>query len=362
MNINKLQLITIFLFMAGFFCPGIISAQQIEVVHEVNWLTFEQIKTLNKENPRPVVVFFYSAGNDSSKLMLQNALSRKEICAYMNGKFYAVKFDVSSKAEVNFLDDKTYKKDPTKSYHDLSTVLLGDKPKVPAMIFYDENNSGFKFSGYKNQYDLLCMLVYFGENIEKTTRYEVWAPAYFRTFPPNQASNRISLAINWMPLTEALKMNQENPKGIFITWYVKTNAASSVMLVNAFTHSRVARFMNENFYCVRLDAQTTDTLKWDKLYYNKDGKYHFHELATLLMKGQMQFPSIFFFDKQNKLILSENLYLSPEAFYLLANYVKSDAYKTQKFADFMKTFKFDWDDIVPREHPNVENKKMENEK
>lgn len=356
MKINRLISITLLLSVVGFFHSTNISAQKIEVAHQVNWLTFDQVKKLNKENPKPVVVFFYSPGNDSSEIMLKNTLARKEICAYLNGKFYAVKFDVSSKLEVNFLDDKLYKKDPSKRYHDLATVLLGDKPHIPSMIFYDEINSGFLFKGYKNQFDMLCMLVYFGENIEKTTRYEVWAPGYFRTFPPDKPTSRISMAINWLPLTDALKLNKENPKGIFLTWYSKTNAASSVMLVNAFTHTKVAKFMNENFYCVRLDAQTTDTLIWDKIYYNRDEKTHFHELATLLMKGQMQFPAIFFFDKQNKLILSENLYLSPEAFYLLANYVKSDAYKTKQFADFMKTFKFDWEDIVPREHPEKETK------
>ena len=73
-----------------------------------------------------------------------------------------------------------------------------------------------------------------------------------------------------------------------------------------------------------------------------------------MMKDNIQFPSIFYFDGNNKLILTENSYLSPEALYLLSNYVVSQSYKTKPFAEFMKTFKFEFNDIVPREHPNGE--------
>ena len=160
--------------------------------------------------------------------------------------------------------------------------------------------------------------------------------------------------VHWLPLNEALKLNKEKPKGIFLTFYNKSNAASSVMLVNAFSHNKMAAYLNDNFYCVRLDAQTTDTLIWDKAYYNKHEKGNYHELAQTMMKSNMQFPSIFFFDGTNRLILNESSYLSPEALYILSNYVVSGSYKTKAFADFMKAFKFEFNDIVPREHPGPE--------
>lgn len=351
MKTNALSLIFVIFLSSFLFCSQTVKAQQ-DILPVVNWLTFDQVKELNKERPKPILVYFYNPTHDSSQLMFTTTFARKDICGYMNNKYYAVKFDLTSKEEINFLDNKVYKKDPSKPQHDLTTLLLGNKPIEPTILVYNDLAAGFSFNGYKNNFDMLCILVYFGENIEKTTKYDVWAPAYFRTFPPDKQVNRIPLAIHWMTLEEALKANQENPKGIFLTWFTKWNAASSVMLVNAFTHKKVSEFMNENFYNVRLDAQTTDTLRWDKDYYNKDDKGHFHEMAINMMKGKMTFPSIFFFDKSNKLILSESLYLSPEALFLLSNYVKSEAYKNTKFADYMKSFKFDWEDIAPTEHIN----------
>jgi len=349
MKINILDILRTSFLVATTFIVYDVSAQS-ELKPAINWLTFEQVIDLNKENPKPIMVFFYKPNDDSSKMMLNKTFTRKEVCIYTNTKYYPVKVDVSGKENITFMDGKVYKKDPLKPYHDLATLLLGNKPDVPTVLLYDDSNKGFSFKGYKEYYDMLCMLVYISENVQKTTRYEVWAPAYFRTFPPEKQANHIPLVINWLPLKEALQMNKENPKGIFLTFYTKSNAASSVMLVNAFSHNKVAEYLDKNFYCVRLDAQTSDTLIWDKIYTNQHKTGNYHELAETFMRGKMLFPSLFFFDKKNKLIQSENLYLSPEALYLLSNYVVSESYKTVSFADFIKTFKFEFNDIAPREH------------
>ncbi len=353
MKIIRLALLQTALSLVLFILPALLYAQA-EVSHAINWLTFEQVNSLHQKSPKPIMVFFYKADDDSSQLMLKSAFTRKEVCMYTNNKFYAVKVDVSSKADITFLDGKVYKKDPSRPYHDLAILLMGGNPDVPSILMYDDQNNGFSFKGYKEYYDLLCMLVYISEDVQKTTRYDIWAPAYFRTFPPDKKVNRIPLVVDWLPLNEALTKNQENPKGIFLTFYSKSNAASSVMLVNAFSHSEVAKYLNEHFYCVRLDAQTTDTLVWDKKYMNSKDEGNYHELAKTMMKGNMQFPAIFFFDTHNRLIITENLYLSPEALFLLSNYVVSETYKTKPFAEFIKTFKFEFNDIVPREHLNAD--------
>jgi len=351
MRIIRLALLPVSLvFLSMLLSEGLFA--QTDIKPAINWLTFEQASKLSKENPKPLMVFCYKANDDSSNYMMNTTFTRKEVCIYANTKYYPVKFDISSKADVIFMDGKIYKKDPSKPYHDLAALILGDKPDVPSVLLYDDQNNGFSFKGYKKYYEMLCMMVYVSENVQKTSKYETWAPAYFRTFPPEKQVNRIPLVVNWMPLNEALKQNKENPKGIFLTFYTKNSAASSVMLVNAFSHNKVAAYLNENFYCVRIDAQTSDTLIWDKQYVNIKEPGNFHELAKTFMKGQMQFPSIFYFDKSNKLILSENLYLSPEALYLLSNYVVTESYKSKQFTDFMKSFKFEFNDIVPREHPN----------
>jgi thioredoxin-related protein len=353
MKIIRLAFLHTTILVAIFLSPNRILAQT-EPLPAINWLTFKQVKLLNAEKPKPIMVFFYKADDDTSQLMLKTTFTNKKVSVYTNAKFYAVKLDVNSKADITFMDGKVYKRDPAKPYHDLVLKLLGENPQVPTVLLYDDLNNGFSFKGYKNYYDMLSMLVYISENVQKTTKYEKWAPAYFHTFPPDQKVNNIPLAVNWLPLKEALTLNKEKPKGIFLTFYTKSNASSAVMLANAFSHNKVAGYFNDNFYNVRLDAQTTDTLIWDKKYVNKHEAGNFNELATTMLKGKMQFPAIFYFDKSNKLILNESSYLSPEALYLLSNYVVSESFKTEPFAEFIKNFKFEFNDIVPREFKNTD--------
>lgn len=329
------------------------SFAQTTIPVAVNWISFEQYPALNKANARPLLIFMYNAADDSAQLMLSNVFTKKEVSMYTNAKFYAIKFDITDKKDVLFMDGKVYKKQPSKPYHDLATMLLGNKPVSPTVLLYDLQNDGFKFPGFKSHYDLLCELVYISENVQKTTRYDRWAPAYFHAFPPDKKNNLIPLVIKWYSLSEAISLNKENPKGIFLTFYTKSNASSSVMLANAFSHNTVAKFMNDNFYCVRIDAQTADTLVWDKPYYNSRQPGNYHDLPKKMMRDNMQFPAMFFIDKDNKLVLAESSYLTPEALYVLSNFVVSGSYKTTDFGEYVKSFKFEFNDIVPREHENA---------
>jgi thioredoxin-related protein len=347
----KIQLLSVIglLFLNLIFGTAKIYAQD-QSTNTINWQTFDQIKEQKLTKPKPILVYFYKSDDDTSKLMLNTTLANKDICTYINGKYYATKFDLNSTADINFLDGKVYKKDPAKPNHDLTKLLLGDKPIFPTVLIYNNKAMGFSFNGFKNQYDMLCMLLFIGEDVEKTTRYDLWAPAYFRTFPPGKLQNHVPLGIHWLSLDEALKMNKDEPKKIFLTWYTKWNASSSVFLFNTLNHPKNIEYMNQNFYCVRIDAQTTDTLVWDKTFINKNEPHQYHEMAVSMLKGKMQFPSYFFFDSQNKIILNDEFYLSPDAFYVLSNYVGSDSYKTIKLADFAKSFKVDWNTPATKEN------------
>lgn len=341
-----------FLFFNLVFLQAKVSAQE-QKTSSVNWITFEKVKEFKKSKPKPILIFFYKADEDTSNLMLNTTLVDKDICAYINNKFYAVKFDASSEEAVNFLDDKIYKKDPLKKDHDLITLLLGAKPIIPTVMIYNDKAIGFAFNGYKNQYDMICALIYIAENVEKNTRYEIWAPAYFKTYPPGKSNNQTALGIHWLSLKEALRLNNEKPKKIFLTWYTKWNASSSVVLFNALNQPKVVEYMNQNFYCVRLDAQTADTLVWDKTFVNKNESHHYHDMALAMMKGKMQFPSYFYFDATKKLILNKQFYLSPEEFFMLSNYVGSESYKTIKLADYLKNFRIELNSASPTQSTNL---------
>lgn len=97
--------------------------------------------------------------------------------------------------------------------------------------------------------------------------------------------------VNWMTFEEAIAANKVNPKKIFIDVYTGWCGWCKKMDAGPFSDSTVAAYMNENFYCVKFDAESKDTV------YYKDNKFYFmpqykaHALAISLLDGNMSYPT-----------------------------------------------------------------------
>jgi len=250
--------------------------------------------------------------------------------------------DASTDDTIHWFDNKTYSRKASSAVNELFHHFFGKNPVYPSLLIYNRETAGFTFKGFKNRYELRCILVYFSEEIDKTTPYELWANAYHIAYPPLGTAKTLKSPIHWHTLKEALALQKQKPKGLFINWYAHLNVGSLVMLFNAFEDPRVAKYLNEHFYCVRLDAQTKDTLYWDKPYYNDPAKGKFNQLALLQLQEKMKFPSLLFFDKNRKLIAIQQSYLGLLNFFAFANYAGSGSYRTMKLPEFIKTFKADF--------------------
>jgi len=308
----------------------------------INWKTVSEVQLLMKTAPRQIMTFFYNPGEDTSRIMLDKTLNQKEICNYVNSRFYAIRIDVTTADSIEWFDQKKYALRTGSPFNELAIHLLGEKPVCPSLLFFNLEKAGSTFKGFKNRYEMRCILVYFFEEVDKTTPFELWAKAYQITYPPFGPPKNLESPIKWHSLKEALALQKKNPKGLFINWYARLNVGSMVILFNAFENPKVAKYMNEHFYCVRLDAHSKDTLYWDKAYFNEPLKGKFNQMALKQLDEKMKFPALLFFDKNRKLTVIQQCYLGPLNFLALASYAGSGSYKTIKFKDFIKTFKADF--------------------
>jgi thioredoxin-related protein len=305
----------------------------------VRWQTISEVQQLMVKAPRPIMAFFYMPGDDSSRIMLQNTINRREIISYVNSRFYAVKIDATSNDSIKWFDHKTYTRKESNPVNDLIPHLFRGKPVFPSLILYTTETEGFTFNGFKNRYEMRCILVYVAEEINKTTRFDLWLKAYKNTYPTFGPAQPLKSPIQWHSLKEALELQKKKPKGLFINWYARLNVGSLVMLHNAYEDPTVAKYLNEHFYCVSLDVHSKDTLYWDKPYYNEPDKGKFNQLALEQLQDNMKFPSLLFFDKERKLIAMQQSYLEPVNLFAFANYAGSGSYRTMTFQSFIKTFK-----------------------
>ena len=146
--------------------------------------------------------------------------------------------------------------------------------------------------------------------------------------------------LKWYTLEEAEKLNKVKPKKFLIDVYTDWCGWCKKMDKETFNHPVIAAYLNENFYPVKFNAETNDTIVFNGGKYinlNK-GARSTHPLAASLLGWRMSYPSIVY--------LSENLeYLGPMPGYktadqmeMILSFIAQDKFKTVTMEDFQKTF------------------------
>lgn len=130
--------------------------------------------------------------------------------------------------------------------------------------------------------------------------------------------------VKWMTFEEAIAANKENPKKIFIDVYTSWCSWCKVMDKKTFSDSLVATYMNENFYCVKLDAEQKDTINYKGVKFGYIPQYKANALAISLLDGKMSYPSFVVLTEEEKRLKIINGYQEKDVFLenlkILANF------------------------------------------
>src|ERR1700761_5548550 len=69
--------------------------------------------------------------------------------------------------------------------------------------------------------------------------------------------------INWMTVSELQDAYSKNPKPVLVDVYTHWCTWCKVMDKETYANDKVANYINEHYYAVRLDAENKDSLSWD---------------------------------------------------------------------------------------------------
>tara|TARA_B100000767_G_scaffold257460_1_gene265351 strand:+ start:889 stop:1404 length:516 start_codon:yes stop_codon:yes gene_type:complete len=140
---------------------------------KVNWLSFEDAISLNKENPRPILIDIYTDWCGYCKKMDLYTFSNKTISSYINENFYAVKLNGEGKKNITF-NGHIFKfhKEGRRGYHELSAALMNGKLSYPTTIFLSEKEQLLdRIPGYLDTKIMEKILAYFSKKNYQTTKW-----------------------------------------------------------------------------------------------------------------------------------------------------------------------------------------------
>jgi thioredoxin-related protein len=151
-------------------------------------------------------------------------------------------------------------------------------------------------------------------------------------------------AVKWYSFEEAYKLNKKKPKKTFVDVYTDWCGWCKKMDAETFANPTIAKYMNDNFYCVKLDGERKDTVRLDGQVYvnpNPTGRRSSHQLAVELLKGKMSYPSCVFLNEKGQKITSVAGYQGARDFEGVIKYFGTDAYLKSTWEEFRATFKGD---------------------
>ncbi|WP_040281466.1 thioredoxin family protein [Psychroserpens damuponensis] len=155
---------------------------------EINWMTFEEALAAQKKNPKKIMMDVYTNWCGPCKMLDKNTFHNKDVVAFVNKNFYAVKFNAEGNSVVNYKNaefkNPGYKeelKNRRNSVHQLSRHL--GVRAYPTIVYFDEVGSVIQpISGYMKPKQIELYLKLFQSNDYKNITTQDEFNTYYKAF------------------------------------------------------------------------------------------------------------------------------------------------------------------------------------
>lgn len=148
--------------------------------------------------------------------------------------------------------------------------------------------------------------------------------------------------IHWLSIDDLQVKMKEHPKMVYMDIYTDWCGWCKRMEATTFHNPQVVKYMNDNFYCVRLNAERKDTIRFVGKMYYYEPQYRANTLAVELMHGQMSYPTSVVMEDHFQSATPIPGYQDVTNMELIMRYFGDHIYKTEHFDEYQKNFKPTW--------------------
>ncbi len=151
-------------------------------------------------------------------------------------------------------------------------------------------------------------------------------------------------SINWLSWEEALELQAETNKKIFVDVYTDWCMWCKKLEGSTLSESFIVDYMNDNYISVKFDAEQKDDIIYNNKIYKQIksfGRKPTHELAIEIMNGNVGYPTLVFIDENLKVIQPLPGFQDVKTFEMIMKYFAEDNYKKMPWKKFVANFQSD---------------------
>jgi thioredoxin-related protein len=155
----------------------------------------------------------------------------------------------------------------------------------------------------------------------------------------SKAQNENGL-VNWLTLKEAQEKNKEVKRPFLVDIYTDWCGWCKHMMKTTYSNPGLANYINTNFYPVKFNAETKDTIEYNGKIYKPTSPQPKtpHELAIKFLGSSLSYPSTIFVTNNFEYNLLTQGYLEDKKIEPLLVFMVENAWQTSVFDDFNKHF------------------------
>lgn len=149
----------------------------------------------------------------------------------------------------------------------------------------------------------------------------------------SQAQNKIK----WMTWEEAIAAQKVDERKILVDVYTDWCKVCKKMDKYTFQKDRLAKYINENYYPVKFNAESRQDITFRNKVYKYVNKVGggYHELALVITQGKLKFPTYVFLDETMSILQPIPGYQDSKTFGLIASYFANDFYKNTPWRSYV---------------------------
>lgn len=148
--------------------------------------------------------------------------------------------------------------------------------------------------------------------------------------------------IQWLTLQQAEESNKKQQKPILIDVYTDWCGWCKVMDKQTYAEKKVAAYIMDKFYPVKLNAEQRQAIVFEGKTYNYNNDYRTHEFAIYVTRGQLAYPTTVILPGNGNSPQVIPGFMKPKDLEPIAKYFGEGQFGKIPFDEFARKLKKNW--------------------